>query len=147
MSALFYHCYITMKETTLKIPKVRSVETEYFPDELPEIINIDYDLWTLRITLSFVNVNKPVLYVSFKNVVGFRLLDESNLLEFWNPDVRVPGWIWRVENGGWFDLEKLREGFIEGSHENDNRQEYLITGVNECLSIIACSLPEFVNPE
>jgi len=128
-------------QNNIDIPKVKPVDFPILTNDFPEIVNISYDLWTLRITLSFEKIDRPI-YVTFKRIRGFRVLDEGNLLEFWNPAVRVPGWIWLVENGGWFDLEKLRGGFVESYHDNEFLKEYLITGINDCISIFASCEPE-----
>ena len=133
-------------QNNIDIPKVKTVDFPILTSDLPEIVNINYDLWTLRITLSFEKIDRPI-YVTFKRIRGFRVLDEGNLLEFWNPAVRVPGWIWLVENGGWFDLEKFREGFVESYHDNEFLQEYLITGINDCISIFASCEPEIKDSE
>lgn len=127
-----------MKDFNLKARQIDSIP---FPDEIPEIINIYYDLWTLRVTLKFFTSN-TLIYVVFRNVVGFRVLNEGNLLEFWNPEIRVSGWIWEIEEGGWFTLEKLRKEFVEGLQENKLRKEYLVLGINDCVSVITCSSPE-----
>jgi hypothetical protein len=66
----------------------------------PAVIQVSFDLWTLRITMQFPGISAPT-YVEFENVSGFRVLDEGNLLEFWCPEVRKPGWLWLVEAGGW----------------------------------------------
>jgi hypothetical protein len=125
----------------------RTVENQPYLDQEPEIINISYDLWTLRVTLNFSEIEKPVFYIDFINVVGFRLLDERNLLEFWDPQVRVPGWIWKIDKGGWFDLEQTRNGFIENIHENSLIKEYFVTGINECINVMTPSDPIFIDPE
>ena len=130
-------------------PKVKTVDS-LFSDKIPEIIGIDYDLWTLRAILSFSIAEQIVekrIYIIFKNIVGFRVLDEGNLLEFWNPDTRASGWLWEVEKGGWLDLEKLRHGFVEGYHENEYRKEFLVLGQNNCLSIITNSAPIIIDSE
>ena len=121
--------------------KVKQIDSIPFPDEIPEIINIDYDLWTLRVTLKFFT-SDTFIYVVFKNVIGFRVLDEGNLLEFWDPEIRVSGWIWEIEEGGWITLEKLRKEFVEDLHENKLRKEYLVLGINDCVSVITFSSPE-----
>ena len=127
-------------------PKIESISSQHFAELTPEIVNVDYDLWTLRITLSFSKINKPVVYVIFKNVIGFRLLDEGSLLEFWGKG-RANGWLWKVKSGGWFDLERSRKGFVEGYIENESREEYLVAGINDCLNVIALNEPEIIVPE
>ena len=133
-------------QNNIDIPKVKTVDFPILTNDLPEIVNINYDLWTLRISLSFEKIDRPI-YVTFKRISGFRVLDEGNLLEFWNPAVRVPGWIWLVENGGWFDLEKLRGGFVESYHDNEFFIEYLIMAINDCISIFASCEPEIKDSE
>ena len=104
----------------------------------PEILHINYDLWRLIITLRL-NEQKEPVYVTFENVIGFRVLDEGDLLEFWNNEKRTTGWIWEIEQGGWFELEKSRNGFVSGYSKNT--VEYLVVGINECVSVIGKSMP------
>ncbi|AWI26830.1 hypothetical protein [Flavobacterium pallidum] len=129
----------------LLVPKAFKFDTGLVTKSNPEIYNVSYDLWTLTITLGFDDVNGPV-YVIFKNVIGFRVLDEGDLLEFWNDDVRVPGWIWKIESGGWFELEKLRTGFLT-QHHKESHDEFLVSGMNDCVSIIAESEPVILRSE
>lgn len=107
--------------------------------EAPEILSIHYDLWLLRISLNFENRSTPV-YVNFPRIAGFRVLDEGDLLEFWNPDARANGWLWEIKSGGWFDLESTRSGFVS-SHQ-DKIIEYFVRGENECVSVLSFSEPE-----
>lgn len=125
-----------MNKSDIEVPTIKGVDFPIITNSIPEISNIIYDLWTLKITLLFPDLKHPV-YLIFKNLNGFRVLDEGNLLEFWNNNIRIPGWIWIIEKGGWFDLEKTRNGFVEGYHENEYRKEYLILGQNDCVSIIS----------
>ena len=118
--------------------KVSSHKVELQSKGFPEIVNINYDLWRLTITLNFEEQKEPV-YVTFENIVGFRVLDEGDLLEFWDNEKRASGWIWEIEHGGWFELEKSRNGFVSG-HSNQNT-EYLILGINDCVSVIGNSKP------
>jgi hypothetical protein len=125
-------------------PKVTEFKNN-FPDSNPEIFNISYDLWTLKLTLGFDGNSKPI-YIIFKNVIGFRVLDEGNLLEFWDKEVRTSGWLWKVESGGWFELEKLRSGFL-AQHLGQSNKEYLVTGINDCVSVLADSEPIIITSE
>ena len=104
-----------MNLKNIQNPKRRSVSIAEDSSGLPEITNVSYDLWYLQITLWFEN-KKPPIYVRFDGIRGFRLLDEGDLLEFWSDD-RPAGWLWEIEKGGWFDLEKFREGFLSGRTE------------------------------
>ena len=106
---------------------------------IPEVTAVNYDTSLLRITISFENIDYPV-HVIFDGVRGFRVLDEGDLLEFWNPDVRANGWLWFVEKGGWFELESLRKGFVSGV--TGGYREYLVLGQNDCVSVIAYGEPK-----
>ena len=77
----------------------------------PELGRLDYDLWTLRLTLYFGDA--PPAYLTFKDLSGFRVLREGDLLEYWGPG-RPAGWLWEVQSGGWRDSESYRSGFISG---------------------------------
>jgi len=110
---------------------------------IPEITEVSYDLWQLRVTLKFENLKWPV-YIIFEEVVGFRVLNESDLLEFWSKDSRAESWLWQIENGGWLDLENLRKGFISG--KTGQVSEFLITGIEDCISIISRVIPTISEP-
>ena len=82
-------------------------------------------------------------HVVFRNVVGFRVLDERDLCEFW-PDYSEPqGWLWEVLSGGWIDLERRRPLF--NSHEFcAPLREFLIVD-DKCVSILCGQPPEFLH--
>jgi hypothetical protein len=46
--------------------------------------------------------------VTFRGALGFRVLDERELTEFWNTYSQPQGWLWEVKRGGWLDLETMR---------------------------------------
>jgi len=114
------------------------------PDSVPEIVQVSYDMWRLQLTLFFEARLQPV-YLSFKTV-GFRVLDEGQLVEYWGKE-RAPGWLWRMESGGWFDQESQRSGFLMGEFAKDGQprpHEYLVLGANDCVSILSWSEPQIV---
>lgn len=76
-------------KTTIAI----GVEGLPFMYDFPEVINISYDLAKLSIQVSFYKFNDEIVNLEFSKVIGFRVLDEGNLLEFWN-ERRPQGWVW-----------------------------------------------------
>ena len=122
----------------MKSPKVHSFKTELFVEGIPEITDINYDVWRLNATLKFKNPDHPV-YIYFENIIGFRVLDEGDLLEFWDKELRADGWLWEVQEGGWSDLEKQRSGFRPGMKKD--YIEYLILGETDCLSVLCYGKP------
>lgn len=49
-------------------------------------------------------------HVIFRDITGFRVLEEGALMEFWSNYSEPNGWLWEVKSGGWLDLERTREG-------------------------------------
>jgi hypothetical protein len=107
------------------------------------VVGVHFDLWVLRLVLRFEDTKAPT-YVDFEAVSGFRVLDEGDLLEFWAPEVRQPGWLWQVESGGWLALESTRSGFLR--RDVAGMKEYLVTGVNDCVSVFAGAEPKIHEP-
>ena len=70
---------------------------------------------------------------------GFRVLDEGDLGEFWSECDLTKGWCFEVIEGGWSSLEKNRDHFVTGKLYEP--REYLIIGLNECVSILAHEPP------
>lgn len=105
---------------------------------IPELARIIYDAGSLSIIAFF--DGEPVATVRFERVKGFRVLDEGDLLEFWPTcSWSSGGWLWEVHEGGWFDFESTRPGFIYMKYEGAS--EYLVTGENECVSVISYDHP------
>ncbi|BCV46153.1 hypothetical protein I6M54_15885 [Shewanella algae] len=104
----------------------------------PELLSVNYDLWTLRLTLT--NDNNQAIYLDFESVEGFRVLDEGQLLEFWSKE-SPPYWVFEVISGGWLEQEAKRDGapFLE---VGGKLKEYLVAGLNECVSVLAFAEPE-----
>ncbi|HDL00870.1 MAG TPA: hypothetical protein ENH23_01380 [candidate division Zixibacteria bacterium] len=98
-----------------------------------EIVEINYDLLELEIILNFDRAPKKVTVVFF-SPIGFRVLDEGDLLEFWENYHTGYGWLYKVVSGGWHDLESKRDGYL--SKETRNVREYLVVGENDCVSVL-----------
>jgi hypothetical protein len=105
---------------------------------VPEVGGLDYDIWTLRITLHF--EESPPAYLTFKDLSGFRVLREGDLLEYWST-ARPNGWLWEVQSGGWMTSEAQRPGFISGNTRGI--REFLVVGQTDCVSVLSSSAPEF----
>ena len=117
------------------IAKAMQLSTE---GQAPEIGRIDYDLWTLRVTLHFGDA--PPAYLTFKDVSGIRVLREGDLIEYWTAD-RPQGWLWEIASGGWKSLESQRSGFISG--QDPAIREFLVCGLVDCLSVLSSAEPQF----
>jgi len=116
------------------------IERLPFKHNFPEIINIAYDLTKLSIQVSFYQFNDEIINLEFSKVVGFRVLDEANLLEFWNEE-RPQGWVWEITENGWFDLERTRDGFTLGYLDDMKPREFLVLGIADCISVLTYNSP------
>jgi len=105
-----------------KTPIPKAINSLPRTAQIPEI-TLQYDKWTLRISLYFHKDENQMYYVTFSNVIGFRVLSEQDHLEYWNPETRPKGWPWKIEKYGWFDLEKSRSGFVTGIQPYETLQE------------------------
>lgn len=102
-----------------------------------EVIDIRYSVGQLAVTVADSETSTWV--VTFEDVAGFRVLDEGDLLEFW-PECSSPrGWLFRILEGGWFDQESQRSGFL--ARDTKKVTEYLITGADDCVSVLSWSEP------
>lgn len=84
--------------------------------------------------------------VVFRDPVGFRVLNEIDLLEFWKDYHPGNGWFCQVHEGGWAELETQRGSFRAfGAPESlDELSEYLIV-CDQCISVLAVEPPEIID--
>jgi hypothetical protein len=76
----------------------------------------------------------------FRGALGFRVLDERELTEFWNTYSEPQGWLWEVKRGGWLELEATRSNF--NILELPTR-EFLVVD-DFCVSVWSPEPPAFV---
>lgn len=119
-------------------PKGASLKFENVQISFSAVTALRYDLDSLIIEVSSKNAKAEV---SFENPIGFRVLDEGELLEFWPGFSRQNGWLFEVSAGGWKELEASRAGSVL-LKDNPDIREFLITGDDDCVSILAYEEPE-----
>jgi len=118
-------------------PVLSAVAIDDGPKGTPQITELHYDVWSLRVTLDFDSWD-GVVYVDFESPAGFRVLDESDLGEMWQGEGHSRHWLHSVVINGWLSQESARPGFAQDTTE---LTEYLITGLNDCVSILAFDEP------
>ena len=117
----------------MKAEKFETIITEFLD---PEVYRIEYDLELLVI---YFKANDHEDYmIKFDSVVAFKCLDERDMSDYWYDEVFTQNWILEVFEGGWFQMEKSR-GMI--SHEVMEIREFLIAGIEDCLTILATDEP------
>jgi hypothetical protein len=109
-----------------------------FP-EGSEIVRVDYALDRLVITVEDL-ADRHAVDVIFAETVGFRVLDERDLLEFWPVCSRSNGWLFRITSGGWLAQETSRPTSLI-QHMERVAQEYFVVGTDDCVSVISREPP------
>lgn len=118
-------------------PVIAPYTVDGAPHGTPQVTELHYDIWTLRVTLDFDDWD-GVVYADFASVCGFRVLDESDLLEMWQAEGLSRHWLYVVRNNGWLAQECVREGFTQEAGEVT---EYFVRGADDCISILALDEP------
>jgi hypothetical protein len=95
------------------------------------------------LTIDLQGVHFSYARLLFRDVVGFRVLDERDLTEFWNAYSEPNGWLWEVKSGGWFDLERRRSTFNSGSLFPGLREFFVVD--DQCVSVLCPHAPELVD--
>ncbi|MES2353111.1 MAG: hypothetical protein V4568_01715 [Pseudomonadota bacterium] len=104
-----------------------------------EVNGLEYGLGRLSIRVQGAE-NATALVVEFIDTIGFRVLDERDLLEYW-PECSTPnGGLFEVTGGGWLSQEANREGSLI-SAMNPEAKECLVAGGNDCVSVICRNEP------
>jgi len=109
----------------------------------PEVVLVKYEVDELKILLE-PKYEDPPIEVIFDHIVGFRVLDEGNLVEFWDSFTSNDGWLFQIKSGGWLEQELNRSGFFSSS--NDELKEYFIIGTDGCVNISSHSKPTVIYP-
>lgn len=100
------------------------------------IESLNYDLDYLKVVV--VADSSLRIVVCFHQPVGFRCLDEGDLLEFWVNNQITSNWLIQIHDSGWLAQESNRDGFLSKDAE---LKEYLIKGQNECLNVLSTVKP------
>lgn len=130
--------------------KIKPYGNEYNFDRQSDIIELIFSVTGLRVTVitgssKFTNV---YLDIHFKNINGFRLLDEGDLIAYWESGLfNVNHHIYEILSGGWSNGESLESGMLSVS-SSIGTKEWFIATTNRCLTVLSSSEPqinEFIN--
>ena len=79
------------------------------------------------------------LAIRFREVCGFRVLSESDVLDFHEEYDFSDGWLFEIFSGGWFEQESSRSGFLR-QHAPFYR-EFLFEDADKFISVLSKSAP------
>lgn len=119
-----------------KPPSVVAVHTGFRSDRTTQLESVSFSAEGLSILVGSEHWKAKII---FEQSYGFRVLDELDLTEFWTQCSLVDGWFFEVMDGGWKTLELSRPHFLSG--RNEWVREYLVIGLNECVSVLTKESP------
>lgn len=123
--------------------KVGAFGKEYRFDQESDIVDVIYSSSGLRITViaatsMFTNI---YLEIHFSSVTGFRLLDESDLIAYWEDNsFGSSHHIYEIISGGWSNGEPLADGILS-NREFIGYREWFIKTTNKCLNVLSGDEP------
>jgi hypothetical protein len=112
-------------------PRGVALAVERLGEEV-HLSSLDYGMGMLKLSLV---IEGKRCVVSFDKVMGIRLLDEGDLLEFWAEFSLSNGWLFQLSEGGWLAQESKRSGFMASSHLSP--REFLVVTKKECVSVLS----------
>jgi len=132
--------HITLERIMSSLPVPPKIQAMQVP--LPSDIKTDVEVVSYSTDGLHLIVSNPggSAKVHFEECVGFRVLDELDLTEFWSECSLKVGWLFEVYQGGWKDLENVRPSFYRGRLEW--MREFLVVGSDACVSVIAKAPPQ-----
>jgi len=105
-----------------------------------EVLAIESRFGTLRVEIGELGGPRKI-DVLFPHAEAFRVMDERDLGEYWPACSTPNGWIFEVTDGGWLKQELERPNSLVARIHHGIR-EFLIAGVDDCVSVLSLNKPE-----
>ncbi|UOQ74501.1 hypothetical protein [Hymenobacter cellulosilyticus] len=109
----------------------------------PVVAGLDYRIRPHQLVIYYhSNGGKDIDYdIIFEQPRGFKCLDEGDMVTYWESRLLVDNWLFEILGGGWLDREDAQGGF---SSKALGFREFLITGVDDCISVLSNEEPIIV---
>jgi hypothetical protein len=121
--------------------EVKPFGKQYRFDQQSDISDVVYTSSGLRITViaatsMFTNV---YLDIHFDDVAGFRLLDEGDLLGYWESRAfdQSKHHIYEILSGGWATGEVVDDGVLSRNESVNPYREWFVNTSNLCMNILS----------
>ena len=79
-----------------------------------------------------------IVCVEFEEPLGFRVLDEREMTNYWPTCSTQNGWLFQIYSDGWLTEENKRNSIAELFPK---AKEFLVTSIMECVTVIAINPP------
>lgn len=105
------------------------------------VVRVEWGVGRLSVIVEGTAEASRGVVLEFSDVVGFRVLDERDLMEFWPACSTSNGGLFEIHEGGWLSQERIRPGSCIGPM-NPSVKEYLVTGPDDCVSVLSPNPPQ-----
>src|SRR5688572_29860304 len=108
-----------------------------------DIVAIAFQDGDLRVTVDTVNAAGELVALNyvFEGPRGFRLLDEGDLIRYWESRKFEPGYhLFEITAGGWKAQETTLEGMLSVSDAIGTR-EWFVATTNQCMNVLSAQPP------
>jgi len=104
-----------------------------------ELAFLSFDQWNLNISIRKYSGDSVIgmTQLVFQSVVGFRYLDEGDMLNYRFPEDATRHYCHEVTRAGWLQQEVGFKNVLP----HEQQVEYLIATSNECVCVIAYKEP------
>lgn len=118
--------------------KIEPFGNEYRLDQTSDIIEVNYGITGLRLTVIAATTKFTDIYldVHFEYASGFRFLDEGDLIAYWESEAFSSNHhIYKVLSGGWANGEPLPNGILS-ARSTFEMPEWFIKTTNGCMNVL-----------
>jgi hypothetical protein len=108
-----------------------------------DVVELSYAAGELRVVVATRSVDGHDLQVQFEfdGPRGFRVLDEGDLIRYWQARIFPPGYhLFEITSGGWRHQETQIPGMLSVSDAIDSR-EWFVATTNTCINVLSAGPP------
>lgn len=108
-----------------------------------EITEVQYKLGSLSVFVDAPDQYKKRIEIRFKDVRAYQVLDEGDLIVFWENGLGgKKSLAFTILEGGWH--ERMPPGIMSVTNAVGSFTEYLVTSINDCVCVVCSEPPEMI---
>lgn len=121
-------------------------KSKSYPEKnLYDIGELSLGVSGLRIVVTAIDkLNKELtqIEIHFEVARGFRVLDEGDLLAYWQAKVFEPGYcLYEITSGGWLEQENQFPDMLTVTNAVGHFREWFICTANNCVNVLSVHPP------
>ena len=89
-----------------------------------------------------ISKKRTLIEILFEEIRGFRVLDEGDLIPYWQSKVFEPGYyLFEIMSGGWLEQEKQFPGMLAITEAVGDSREWFICTEYNCVNVLSVNPP------